>query len=507
MSSRADVVRGAQRPRVELLPTAAYTDLADDAVALCDAAGLHLDDWQEHVVRGMLGERLDGRFVAPRVGVVVPRQQGKGVILEARALAGMFLLKEPFIIWTAHELKTAQAAFIRLRSWIDGAPDLAKHVRQYYTGNTENSIVFNDGRVLRFLARTPGSGRGLTASTLILDEAYGLKDVQLAALSPTLSTADNPQTIYASSAGMPDSEVLERIRQQGLDTATKGLAYFEWSAPDDSESDDMDALIASNPGLGVRLSLETVAAQRAEWTDENFRRERLGIWAPIGGASFIPATDWGHCRDDELIAAADELGGVEQNLSDVRLSVDVSPDRSTASISIAGVRPDGSVYVEVVDSGEGVDWISATLAPIWKARSQSPVLVQKGSSAEDLVPELRRSGIAVRAVPLHEYAAACGRMFDAIKKRQVAHSAQEQLDSAMNAARPSYKGDTKFIWKRSHALADITPLVTVTLAANTALRQLRREDVDQSDASSASTTRAGRLIVRRQSMQRPTRSH
>ena len=53
-----------------------------------------MDPWQEHVVRGMLGERLDRRFSAPQVGVVVPRQQGKGVILEARALAGLFLLEE-----------------------------------------------------------------------------------------------------------------------------------------------------------------------------------------------------------------------------------------------------------------------------------------------------------------------------------------------------------------------------------------------------------------------------
>ena len=133
-NSPASVVRGAQRPRVELVPTSAFTDLGEDAVALCAAVGLSLDPWQEHVVRGMLGERLDRRFSAPQVGVVVPRQQGKGVILEARALAGLFLLEERYIIWTAHELKTAQAAFLRLRGWIDGSPELSAMVRQMYTG-------------------------------------------------------------------------------------------------------------------------------------------------------------------------------------------------------------------------------------------------------------------------------------------------------------------------------------------------------------------------------------
>ena len=44
-NSLASVVRGAQRPRVELVPTAAYTDLGDDAVALCGAVGLKGTLW------------------------------------------------------------------------------------------------------------------------------------------------------------------------------------------------------------------------------------------------------------------------------------------------------------------------------------------------------------------------------------------------------------------------------------------------------------------------------
>lgn len=474
MSSRTVAVRGAQRPRVELRPTAAYTDLGDDAVELCRAVGLRLDDWQAHVVRGMLGERLDGRFAASRVGVVVPRQQGKGVILEARALAGLFLLGERYIIWTAHELKTAQTAFLRLRSWIDGSPDLAKHVRQMYTGNTENSIVLNDGRTLRFLARTAGSGRGLTADCLILDEAYALKDQEVAALLPTLTTSENPQTIYTSSAGMPNSEVLAGLREQGMDEKSKGLAYFEWSAPDDADPDDMDALIQANPGLGVRLSLEHVASERASMDDEVFKRERLGIWAQAGHDGIITAKDWNACADADLVRALTDEGlQVDQGLRGVRIGVDVSPDRSRASVAVAGVRRDGRLWVEVIDRGAGPEWLVPAITPIWQRRAAgSPLLIAGGSAAGDLARDFRRAGARVRLLSQQDYASACGRFVDGVRGGHVRHLSQVELNEAVAAAAPSSKGGRLFTWKRSDVSKDITPLVAVTLAASQLWRDL-----------------------------------
>lgn len=452
-SSRVAGVRGAQRPRVELCPTAAYSDLAEDTIALCAAVGLNLDPWQEHVVRGMLGERLDGKFVAPRVGIVVPRQQGKGVILEARALAGLFLLDEPFIIWTAHELKTAQAAFLRLRGWIDASPDLAKHVRQYYTGNTENSIVLNDGRTLRFLARTAGSGRGLTGSTLILDEAYALKDSQLAALSPVLTTAKNPQTIYTSSAGMPDSEVLERIREQGMDPSTTGLAYFEWSAPDDAELDDMSALAQANPGLGTRLSLERVAEERADLTDEVFRRERLGIWAKIGGDAAIPSSAWARCLDEDSVAG-----------SVVSFAVDVPPSRDVASIAAVSEREDGRLHVEIVDRLD-VPLVPQRLALLKERWGPRAIVVDAGSAAGSLLPEIKAAGVRTLQISPRDYGLACANVYDAIMARELAHTGQVELDDAVAVAvTKPFQSETLWKWNRSTQLGDISPLVAVTLA-------------------------------------------
>ena len=486
-SSRVADVRGAQRPRVELCPTAAYSDLAEDTIALCAAVGLNLDPWQEHVVRGMLGERLDGKFVAPRVGIVVPRQQGKGVILEARALAGLFLLKEPFIIWTAHELKTAQAAFLRLRGWIDAAPDLAKHVRQYYTGNTENSIVLNDGRTLRFLARTAGSGRGLTGSTLILDEAYALKDNQLAALSPVLTTAKNPQTIYTSSAGMPDSEVLERIREQGMDPSTTGLAYFEWSAPDDAELDDMSALAQANPGLGTRLSLERVAEERADWTDEVFRRERLGIWAKVGGDSAVSPAAWRRCVDPQ-----------SQPGDRVAFAVDVPPTRDMATIAAVSDRGDGVWHVSIVAREEGTAWVPDRLAELKERWSPVAIVLDEGSAAGALLPDIKRA--RVRTVPLsgRQHAQACGAVFDAVQQRRLAHVGYADLDRAVEAAQMKVMpGSTLWKWARRSQADDISPLIAVTNAWHGLSLKTRRPMDEQRSGRTVGRRPVGRRVVGR----------
>lgn len=446
-------MRGAQRPRVELVPTAAYTDLGDDAVALCEAVGLMLDPWQEYVVRGMLGERLDGRFAAPQVGVVVPRQQGKGVILEARALAGLFLLGERYIIWTAHELKTAQAAFLRLRGWIDGSPDLSKRVRQMYTGNTENSIVLNDGRTLRFLARTHGSGRGLTADMLILDEAYALKQGELAALMPTLATSENPQTIYTSSAGMPNSEVLESVRERGKNKASKGLAYFEWSAKEDADPDDMDALIEANPGLGTRLSLEHVASERGAMDDETFKRERLGIWAKIGGDSAISPAAWAACLDHDSVAG-----------SRVAFSVDVPPARDVATIVAVSERADGVRHVEVVDRRVGVSWVPSRLRELRDRWSPVAIVLDEGSAAGALMPDVKREGVRTVPLSMKQYGQACASVYDAIEQSKLAHTGQEELDDAVAAAQVKGMGESLWKWDRKSPVSDISPLIAVTHA-------------------------------------------
>ena len=106
------------------------TSRGQEAVELAASAGLILDPWQEAVLEWSLGVSEDGKWSSFEVGLIVPRQNGKGAILEARELAGLFLWDEQLIIHTAHEFSTAQEHFRRILLMIEGYDHLRKRVKK-----------------------------------------------------------------------------------------------------------------------------------------------------------------------------------------------------------------------------------------------------------------------------------------------------------------------------------------------------------------------------------------
>ena len=192
-------------------PVAAVSSGAVEAIELAASAGLILDEWQCFALDVALSERADGKWAAFEVGMIVPRQNGKGSILEARELAGLFLFGERLILHSAHEFKTAAEAFLRVKALVDNTDDLRRKVKQIRTSHGDEGIELLDGARLRFVARSRGSGRGFSGDCVILDEAFNLGAEAMGALLPTLSAKPNPQIWYTSSAPMASSQAGGRI--------------------------------------------------------------------------------------------------------------------------------------------------------------------------------------------------------------------------------------------------------------------------------------------------------
>lgn len=207
-------VRRDSRPRFRHLPPS-VSSAGQEAVELAASAGLVLDPWQVEVLEGALGERRDGRWSATEVVVIVPRQNGKGAILEARELAGLFLFGEMLQTHTAHRFDTAIEHFRRVRYLIENTPDLMRKVKKIREANGDEGIELKNGARLNFKARSKGSGRGFSGDLVVLDEAYYLGD--LGDLLPTLSARPNPQVWYTSSAPLPkaESDPLRRLIRRG----------------------------------------------------------------------------------------------------------------------------------------------------------------------------------------------------------------------------------------------------------------------------------------------------
>ncbi|MFE5189190.1 hypothetical protein [Streptomyces sp. NPDC056628] len=117
-------VYGWQEPPIQVAPSVVST-AGQEAIDLAARAGLILDPWQQHVLRVGMGEKPDGSWASFEVAVNVPRQNGKGGIIEARELWGLFIGGEELILHSAHEFKTAKNAFKRIERLIRQTPGWA----------------------------------------------------------------------------------------------------------------------------------------------------------------------------------------------------------------------------------------------------------------------------------------------------------------------------------------------------------------------------------------------
>ena len=89
---------------------------AREVLELAERVGLELAPWQASFVRDALAVDRAGRWVRREAGLVCPRQNGKGRVLEAIELGALFVLEEELTLHSAHEFKTATEAFRRVWS-------------------------------------------------------------------------------------------------------------------------------------------------------------------------------------------------------------------------------------------------------------------------------------------------------------------------------------------------------------------------------------------------------
>lgn len=482
-------------------------------------AGLHLDPWEELVLNEMVSQRDQWYYnevlesdmrqhAAYEVGLVVSRQNGKGSILEARELAGLFLLGERVILHTAHEFPTAKEGFQRIEALISGDPELKKEVARggIKWSHGDESITLRSGQRLIFKTRTKGAARGFTIDCLIFDEAMYLKKEQVAAMMPAVSARPNAQLIYTGSAGDKDSDHLGRARARAIKGKDTRLAFMEWSVdactelcPKDCTEHDRTGITdeemrnlspeglarahselvqsyrLSNPGLGYRLTVENIESERAAMAPEVFKQERLGVgdWPVDGDAwSIIPEEAW--------LQRVDLASNPQSPLV---FAIDVTPDLAYSCIAVGGKTGetvDGvkRVQVEVSQDGKRYDhrhgrgWVVARALELAKAWKPAYFVIDKGSQAgpfiDDLEEPLRELGIEILSPSMREYAQGCGMFYASVVPRKgnvpyLVHQDQPMLNAAVAGAEKRDLSDL-WAWDKRNASADISPLVACTHA-------------------------------------------
>lgn len=349
---------------------------------------------------------------------------------------------------------TAAEGFLRAKSLIDNTDALRKRVKSIRTSHGEEGIELLDGSRLRFVARSTGSGRGFSGDLVILDEAYALSAAAMAALMPTLSARPNPQIWYTSSAGMPASDQLRRVRDRGRAQAPGRLAYFEFSAHEESSLDDRQAWLQANPAVGYRIKMDFIETERAALPDSEFMRERLGIWPDDGSGAIISDKVW--------LSLADPKSRPGSKLV---FAVDAAPDRGSAAIASAGMRDDGRIHTKVVDHRPGIGWVVPRLVDLWRRYSPAAILIDPAGPIGSIIAELREYGIEPVLLTARDMAQACGVFHDDAVNDRLRHTGQENLAIALRCASTRPLGDA-WVWHRRESTDDICPLVASTMAVH-----------------------------------------
>lgn len=467
---------GAQEPAYRLVPPA-KSSAGAEAVDLAASAGLILEPHQVNVLHGALGERPDGRWSAFEVGVVEPRQNGKGAIITARELAGLYLFGEELQTHTAHRFDTCLEGFRRIRDLIVDTPDLSRRVRKISDSHGQESIeLANPTQRLLFKARSKGSGRGFSGDVVYLDEAFYLLD--LGSLIPTMSARRNPQLWYLSSAPLPrlESDTLRRLCKRGRAGARSRkrpgrLAYFEWCAtvstdPKDRAAwqaevagllDDPQARAAANPGMGYRLTVEFTDTERAAMTDEDFARERLGIYPEIEDDVVEPPAidgeDWTAC-----------MAPGSKPVDPVVLAFEVSVDRKWSAVAAASASTVGAgKHVEIVENAPGTGWVVDWLLARQESLQPTAIVCNPSGPAGGLLADCKARGVRISEASQADFAKASQAAVDEISNHLWRHLGQPELDKAVAGALKRPSGDA-FVFDR-RADVDISPFVAVTLAA------------------------------------------
>jgi hypothetical protein len=436
-------------------------------VELAASAGLELDPWQRYVLKGGLGERADGKWSAFEVACIVARQNGKGSIIEARELGGLYLFGSRLILHSAHEFKTAVEGFRRILWLIDNTDDLRKRVKKVTNSHGDEGIELLNGARLRFMARTRGSGRGFSGDELHLDEAYNLSPESVAAMLPTLSARPNPQIWYYSSAPLVDSLQLRALQARGRAGLAQRLAYFEFSAPADSDLDSMDAAYQANPALGIRLSEEFILTEREAMDDASYARERLSIEEDPSAAGLFDMNLWA-----ELVTSVP--------LADpICLAIDTTPERSMTSIGAAGAlqevpglravpRVDGLLGVDVIDNRPGTGWVVERAVELDKIHRPICFVIDERSAAAMFIQDLRNRGLRVEVMNTSNLAEASAQFYgrtlpDSLTLR---HPGQAPLTAAAAGAKKrDLGGDGAWAFTRRDVTVDVSPLISVAGAA------------------------------------------
>jgi hypothetical protein len=286
-----------------------------------------------------------------------------------------------------------------------------------------------------------------------------------------------------STAGTEESVVLNRKVETGREAVAEdsgyGVAYFEWSAPDDWDPGDEDAYFTFSPALCPNppcrcappgegwkhtITLEALRAERGAMEPPEFKRAYGNVTSGVKDEKWtvVPQADWDAACDPTLTYP-----------ESMAFAVTLSTDRQWATISAAGRQPNGLYSIHQIERRQSTGWVVPRLKQLVEKWNPVAVVIYRSSPAESLAADAELEGIELTPITAVEQAAACGAFVDGIAGRPardpdtgemgrdprvLRHRDQPELTAAIAGARTKRMG-MSVTWDPLSASVDITPAI------------------------------------------------
>lgn len=497
-----DEIRGKETPRVYTPPLRELTPETTLGFEIIEFASevLEIDllPWQKWLVIHAF-EVVDDpddvwRLRFRTVIVEVGRQNGKTTLGCVIALYFLFQLCVGLVLGTAQDVSNAEDVWQACVDLAQANDQLSADIKHVWYTNGSKRLQLTGNRDYRVRASNRKAGRGKSADLVLLDE---LREHQTwdawAALSKTGMARKNALLWCMSNAGDGTSVVLRHFRLRAhaqlgdpdgivkaagdsepiADSTADGsaLGLFEWSADPKADPGDHKAWAQANPSLGYTIELEAIQAAYADDPPDVFKTECLCQWVTTVVTPPFPIDAWEAGKDDKSTIAKE---------SQLWWGVDISADRTHASIAVCGKRPDQKWHIEVAEYRPGTGWLVKwfqNTAPNYPG-GMKVALQSKGAPIASMMDVLGAiDGVEIIECSGKDVAGWCGRMWDAVASClpdsetdavPVYHISQPALDLAANIASTRPMGDGAWAWDRNKSMEDISPLVAATMALGAA---------------------------------------
>lgn len=434
---------------------------------MADEMGEPFMPWQRLVadVGGELVPDSASGLMVPayrEVIVTVMRQSGKTTLVKA-------VLCERCLMWGGPQKAayTAQTGLDGRQKFVedfipslDRSP-LSRMVTRYYRAADNTGMLWKNGSRVSVLSVGKESGHGKTLDVAIIDEAFAdADDRREQALLPTMATRPTAQIWNTSTAGTGESAYLRRKVEIGRASVQagkrEGVAFFEWSIPDDEDVDDPDVWRRFMPAFGYTISEQVIRHARDTMKDGEFRRAYGNQWTDTEDR-IIPAEWWG-----AVVSPA-----VKSDQTTAVFAIDARSDRTAAAI----VACDEAGNVELVATDYGVNWLVDWFAD--ESRRRFKVHVDRSGPLANVADDLERAGVKVDRHQTDTMKKACLKFYDSVADQQgIRVRRDDLLESAVKNATQRHLGDS-WVWNRDVFGGDILNAMSLALWASSKPRFVR----------------------------------